>query len=737
VQTQEDTFPHVVGVKLVPPRPRPETIRRDRVRRLLDDAGGARVTLVCAPAGYGKTTALADWCATTRARCAWLSLGHEENDPRRLCAHVLAALDQLWPAAAWQAQHALQGGSDLVETVVPLIAEAVARELARDELVLVLDDHHAVSSEACDRFLEALIERLPEGARIVLASRTRPRLRLARQRAATTVVELGADELAFRAEESERLLNGSLRLRLTRAQVEMIHARVEGWAAGLSLVASTLRSDRDLADVATALSRSRERVAEYLVEEALDALAPRMRDFLTRTSILGRMTAPLCEAVTGDPEAAALLDEVRRTNLFLVTFGDGDDRRDWVRYHGLFAALLERDLRRRAPHEIPLLHRRASSWFAAEEMPEEAIDHAIAAGDGALAAAILRATWWQLIGERRYATVRRMIARMPPDRGELGPFCTLVDTYCMSLEGVDLQLVAERLDALEAVRDAPGVTPTLDSLRMSPYYGDLSRALAIGWRVWNDAAGNPELRCAQAGKLATMLWFAGERAAVRAAIGPYLGQVDHLVLRSWELAACALCAADDGDLEAAERDGRAAVAIVEENGSESALEAHLAYVALAEALRRRVELDEAHAQIAGALRITGKLPGSVYHALALVVAAQIALASRNRRAARRHAEAARRIVDRHRDVGVLAARLAEVEAALARDADRGTRESEPTDAERRVLALLPSDLTRTEIAAALDLSVGTVKTHLWRLYRRLGAASREEAVARARERGLV
>ena len=730
-------IPQVIDVKLVPPRPRPETIARQRVRRLLDETAGASVTLVCAPAGYGKTTALADWFGTVGPQRAWISLGREDNDARRLCAHVLAALDQLWPAATWPAQQALRGGSDLAETVVPLIAEAIAREIARDGLVIVLDDHHLITSAAADRFLTALIAQLPAGARMVLASRTRPRLRLARERAANMVAELSAEQLAFRDDEAERLMNGALRLRLARAQVDAIQARVEGWPAGLSLVASTLRGDRDLDDVAKALSRSRERIAEYLVEEVLDAFPERMRGFLTRTSILGRMTPSLCEAVTGDPGAAALLDDARRINLFLVTLED-DGGEEWSRYHGLFAELLQRDLRRTAPHEIAELHRRAARWFAAAAMPEEAIDHAIDAGDGVLAAEILREHWWQLVdGARRSATVREMIARMPADRGELGPFCAVVDAYCMAVEGADLRLVAERLAALEAERDAPGVAPILDSLRISPYYGDVPRALAAGRRVWEAAAGAPALRQAQAGKLATVLWFAGEREAVQSEIAPYMGRVDRPALRSWELAARALCAADDGDLEAAERDGRAAVAIVERNGSESALEGHLAYVALAEALRRRGMLDEAHVQIANALRITGRLPASMYHALALVIAAQVELASRNRRVARRHAAAARRIVDRQEDVGVLADRLRLVERALAGDAGRPIDESEPTEAERRVLELLPTGLTRGQIAARLAVSVGTVKTHTWRLYRRLGASSREEAVERARERGLL
>lgn len=734
---QEAGFPQVVATKLVAPWARSETIPRARVRRLLDATRDHPLTLVCAPAGYGKTFALAEWCETLDAARAWITLGREDNDPQRMCAHVLAALDQLWPAAMWPAQEALQGGSDLPETVVPLVADAIARELGEHGLVVVLDGYERISAAACHDLVTALIDALPAGARIVVASRTRPPLRLARRRAARDVADLGPVELAFDNEETERLLNRSLRLRLAPGQVEAIRARVEGWPAGLSLVASMLRSDPD-ADpdrVITALPGSHEGIAEYLSEEVLDAVSPRMRDFLLRTSVLGRMNAALCEAVLDDPDAGQLFAEARRSNLFLVTLGDGADDEPWVRYHSLFSGLLRRQLRRREPDVVAGLHRRAALWFLQAARYEDAIDHATSAGDGELAARILHEhAWWPLLVERRYATLRRMIAQMPPDRGELGPFCELIDTLCMSMEGADLRRVAQRLDALEPRRDAPYVAEILDGMRVSAFYGDIPRALAAGWRLWNDDPGS---RVRQAGRFATVLWFAQDAGAIHGTIAPYLGRTDRPTLRSWELATLAFCAADDRDLEASERYGREAVAIVRGDGGETALEAIYAYVALAEALRRRGRLDDAYEPITNAQRITAKVPGSLFEAFVLVFRAQVDLSAGNRPVARRHAQTARRIIDRFPDTGVLARRLAIVEAALERPTDRATADSEPTAAERRVLQLLPTDLTRAQIAAKLGVSTETIKVHTRRLYRRLGVHSREEAIEVARERGLV
>ncbi|HMJ04546.1 MAG TPA: LuxR C-terminal-related transcriptional regulator [Conexibacter sp.] len=708
------------------------SIARDRVHELLDRARARPLTVVRAPRGYGKTTALADWCRQLDGGCGWVTLQEQDNDPRRLCRHLLAAIDDLQPSATWAAEQESLGGSGLVETV----ADALAEHAEDGGLVVVLDDYDVIAEEACHRLMIALLDALPAGVHVVIAGRTRPPLRLARRRAAGTVAEIGGAELAFDAAEAERLLNKRLRLRLLPGQVEAIRARVEGWPAGLSLVASSLREGCDPDRIVEALAHPSGEIAEYLVEEVLDMVPPRIREFLRRTSVLDRMNGALCAAVLDDPTAGELFAEVQRCGLFVLPLDDGDGE-DWVRYHQLFAALLQRELRRQDPSLVPLVHRRAADWFEREGLPEAAIGHATAAGDGARAARVLHQHWRRFVVERRYATIRRIVARLPPERGELGSFCEAVDVCCQSLEGADPRLVAERLDALERHRDAPGVAEIVDALRISPYYGDVGRALAAGRCAWDRAAGDAHARAHHAGPFATVMWFAGEREALQREVAPYMGVVEHPVLRSWELAALALSAADEGALDAAERHARDAVAVVDAAAGESALDAHLACVALAEALRRRGRLGEAHAQIGRALRATGRLPGSLYHALALVVRAQLDLSSRDRRAARAHATAARRIVDRYPDVGVLARRLASVEAALELTPRDALLDSAPTAAERRVLELLPTELTRRQIAAQLDLSVATVKSHAWRLYRRLGTTSRTEAVAIARERGLL
>jgi LuxR family transcriptional regulator, maltose regulon positive regulatory protein len=724
----------VVAAKLLVPEVRPETVARARLTRLLTAKTRSSLTVVSAPAGYGKTTALADWLATTGRPCAWVSLDARDNDPRRLWAHVLAALDRPLPGVMDQAHRALLAGSDVLDTVVDLTANALT-DHASDGLTLVLDDCHVLEEDSCHRLLGALVDAAPSGVQVVVSGRAKPPLRLARRRAGGTLAEIGAEELRFRREETERLLNGSLALGLEPGVVGAIDDRVQGWAAGLALAASSLRERSEPEEVLDGLAAPNGEVAQYLTEEVLDGMDPALRDFLRQTSILGRLSPPLCEAVLDDPSAPDVLAEVRRSNVFATAL---EDEGEWLSYHPLFRELLERELGEESPRLVRDLHLRASAWFAANAAPEEAIGHASAAGDGEQAAELLCEHQRAFLLERRYEDVRRILAGLPTERGAFAGFCEALETLCMALEGADLRLVAQRLDALEDMRDAPGVAELVDRMRVSPYYGDVRRAAEAGWALWERYADQPGMRAWIAGQFGIVLWFAGEPGEARDVLEPLVGEIERATGRVWALSALALAAADDGDSDLAERYGRAAVELAEDSGAESALESHVAYVALGEAQRLRGALDEADVWLAQAAHLTGELPGSMYQALTLVFQAQVAFAARDRRNARAHAAAARRIVDRYPDSGTLAERLASVEAALERRSDDALLGSQPTPAELRLLALLPSDLTLREIASEhLYVSIHTVTSHARRLYRRLGARTRAEAVAAARERGLL
>jgi LuxR family transcriptional regulator, maltose regulon positive regulatory protein len=716
------------------PELRPESIQRTRLLLDLQAAVRHPLTVIAAPAGYGKTTAIVQWLEHSSVEHAWLSLDAHDNDPRWLIARLLAALDRALPAQFEAAERALQGGLDLAVSVIPLIVNALA-ERDGDRLAIVLDDYHLITDGACHEAISELIDDLPAGVSVIVASRTSPPLRLGRRRAAGALAELGPEQLHFAVAEAERLLNGSLQLTLGHEQVEHINDGVSGWAAGLALVATALagRDDRDT--ILDAVGASRASLDAYLVEEVLDAARPELRDFLCRTSILGRLSAPLCRAILDDRRAPALLDEVRRNNLF-VTAVDPDGT--WLRYHELFAATLQRELERREPQLVDQLHLRAADWFERAGMPDEAIEHALAAGDGQRAASLLAANWRALISERRYVTLRRFLDRMPDDCGELGPFCEALDLLCAMYEGVDHRLTYERAERLlSAHPDDPRVRQVLEEVLISPFYGDIGHAVAVGFETWERYADDPDGRLRIAPWLALVLWFAGKYDEVRSLLEPRAGLEQPVVGKVLTLGVLAMTAADEGRAEVAERYAREAMAEVEAVGGVDAVDFSGVPLVLAEALRLRGKLDEARRYLLGAFEAEAARPGSIGQAVALTYDAQLALSEGDRARARDSAARAREIVDRYRDLGTLEARLARVEAALEDAADNPLLGTQPTPAELRVLELLESERTLAEIAAELYVSQHTVKSHAQRLYRRLGASTREAAVAAARERGLL
>jgi LuxR family transcriptional regulator, maltose regulon positive regulatory protein len=731
-----DRQPHAVPTtRLTVPALRQESIHRKRLFWGLEAAIRQPLTVIVAPAGYGKTTAVVQWLERSEIEHAWLSLDGHDNDPRRFAAHLIAAVDRAMPGELEAAERALQGGSDLGDTVVPLLVEALVDRDA-ERLAIVLDDYHVISDARCHELSRALVDSLPAGVSVVVISRTEPPLRLARRRAAGTLGEIGPEELRFDVPEIARLLNGSLGLAFDSAQIEQIDARVHGWAAGLTLIATALAGRDDRAGFLEALARSRTELDAYLIEEVLETARPELRTFLCRTSIVRRLSAPLCEALLRDPNARRLFDEVRRENLFVTALATDDT---WICYHDVFADTLRRELERREPEAVGELHRRASEWFERAAMPEEAIEHALAAGDGPRAASLLAESWIALVTERRFATLRLILDRLPEDRGDLGPLCEAIDLVCMTYEGVDQRLTCERAARLaEQHGDSPRVRLVLDGLLVSPFYGDVGRAVEIGREAWARYADDPDTQLLFASLFALVLWFAGEYNEVRELLEPRVRLAQPTVFKVFTLATLSRTAADEGDAELAERLAREAMAEVEAVGGETATEFTSVPIVLADALRLRGELEEARHHLDRGLEGEARLPGSVGHAVALVYDAELALAEHDRARARSSASHAREIIDRYPDVGTFEARLARIEDALGEShVANPLLGTEPTRSELRILQLLDSELTLAEIARELYVSQHTVKSHVRRLYRRLGAGTREAAVAVARERELL
>ncbi|MBX3284052.1 MAG: helix-turn-helix transcriptional regulator [Actinobacteria bacterium] len=398
----------ILGTKLHPPRRRRALVARPRLAGPAAGAHPAKLTLVSAPAGFGKTTLVADWFGDG-ASTAWVALDARDDDPGRFWTYVAAALATVVPDLE-DLVESLRVPQPPVDGVVDHLLNALAEH--GSDVVLVLDDLHVVQSPEVHDALALLLEHLPPQVHVVVATRADPPLPLASMRARGDLREVRAADLRFTAAEAAAYLNDAMDLALTAADVEVLEARTEGWIAALQLAALSLQGRADPAAFVAEFAGDDRFILDYLADEVLERQPPEVRDFLLDTSVLGSFTAELCAAVTGQPDARATLDRLDRANLFLVPL---DDRRTWYRYHHLFADVLRARLRADHPDRVAGLHRRASEWHAAHGDGHEAVEHAMAGGDPAWAAELIERLAPELQRARREATLRRWLEALPAE----------------------------------------------------------------------------------------------------------------------------------------------------------------------------------------------------------------------------------------------------------------------------------------------------------------------------------
>jgi LuxR family maltose regulon positive regulatory protein len=395
--------------KLHPPRRRRTLIARPRLRDLATRRGHPALTLVSAPAGFGKTTLVADWFAGERTT-AWLSLDAHDNDPEKFWTYVLAALATVTPDLSEDTAALLQGRQAPLKTVVATLINDL--ETASQDIVLVLDDYHAITAPEIHDSVTFLLEHLPPQLSLVIVTRADPPLPLASLRAEGALLEVRAADLRFTADEAAEYLNGAMELTLTTTDVDVLEARTEGWIAALQLAALSMQGRSDPASFISEFAGDDRFILDYLADEVLERQTERIRDFLLDTSILSRLTGPLCAAVTGRHDAKAILDELDRSNMFLVPL---DDRRTWYRYHHLFGDVVRARLLDEQPDRIVELHRRASDWYAGNGDPHEAIDHALAGDDAERAAELIERAAPAMQRARHESQLRAWLEALPAD----------------------------------------------------------------------------------------------------------------------------------------------------------------------------------------------------------------------------------------------------------------------------------------------------------------------------------
>lgn len=465
-----NTAPPLLATKLFVPRPRRSLIPRARLDERLAAALAAPVTLVAAPAGFGKTTAVAAWAATVDRSVAWLALDEADNDLPRFLRYLAAALQHIEPDVGRDLTDAPGNGEAVVAALINDVAAA------RADFVLVLDDYHVIEQPAVHGALQTVVAHQPPNLHLVLITREDPPLPLARLRARAELVEVRAADLRFSIDEAAAFLRQSMALDLDAATVAALDARIEGWIAGLQLVALSLQHASDPAAVIAELGGNHHFVLGYLADEVLRRLPPDRQAFLRETAILDRLCGPLCDAVTERMDSAAILADLYAANVFLVAL---DDEHRWYRYHHLFGELLRHQAQRTTPALIPTLHARASAWYAAEGMAVDAIEHALAAGDPARSVALLEAHARAIVLRGEARLVDGWIQRLPVEWRAAGPRANLACAWALLLRG-SLDAIEPYLQAAEAATagtdpairaECLGLRAGLVSLRGDPERG--------------------------------------------------------------------------------------------------------------------------------------------------------------------------------------------------------------------------------------------------------------------------
>ncbi len=738
----------LIETKLHAPRLRTEWVERAELIQSL--AGTAvKLVLVDAPAGFGKTTLVAQWRASASEDrpFAWISLDDGDDDPARLWWHIVHALqlacpefgaDELFRALAAQLP-------DIAGTVLPILVNELAALSA--PVVVVLDDYHLVKDSSCQDQLAFLLLHLPPSAEIVLITRTGPSLPLARLRAAGEMLEFRARELRFAPAEAASLVRSVAAVQLSEPDLADLVNRTEGWPAGVYLAALSLRGHPAPSAFLRQFTGDNRFIVDFLAEEVLSRQPDEVRQFLARTAILDRFCAPLCDAVAGPANAARIIPMLERENLFVVPL---DENRQWFRYHHLFAHVLRSELARTEPGIVLTLHQRASAWHRQSGSADEAIGHALAGGDVAGTIDLIAQHWYTYVDSGQVATVRGWMRSLGDSAIAASPLAAHCAMWAAALAG-DRESVARWLpvvasgehdgplpdgmrsmqfsavlvqatfgfDGIRPMREAAAVAVSLESDRSSPWYALARTAFAVA------------------------LYFCGalEPAAAQAEEA-LLGNSAIAVVRMLALAVMSLIALEDGRLAQAEQLAHSAREILarDEVGPGAAPLSALGYAAAGAVHAAQGRLQEARSDLEHALRPRRGTPGISTWPTAeiLLRLAPVLLDLGDRPGAAAHLDEVRQLLASSPD-GAQAqrTRLERLDRLMA-GGSRAAAPADPlTEREVAVLRLLRGTLSLREVGHELHLSQNTIKTHAQAIYRKLGVSTRPDAVEKGREAGLL
>jgi LuxR family maltose regulon positive regulatory protein len=725
-------------LKFRPPEVRPGIVVRTALLERLA-ATRAPVIAVAAPPGYGKTTLMAQWAERIGSRAAWLSCDDAENDPVVLLSALAVALSRIGPVDPAIFSALASSGADI--TTVPRFVAAIA---SVPSPVTVLVDHaEAVTSTQCLNTIAEFALRLPPGWQLALASRTAVPLPTARLRAHGGILEVTADDLAMGPWEARSLLKGA-GVEVDETSLRDLLQRTEGWPAGLYIAALAIKSGTRQSDAGFTFTGDDVYMGDYLRSELLARISSAEASFLIRTSVLDRMCGSLCDAILEAKGSGAVLEQMEARNLLVIPL---DRRREWYRYHHLLCDLLRSELRRREPDLVRDLHFRAAAWFEANEMPEEAIDHAQAAGDYDRVARLILELQQPVWASGRVETVLRWMewirdVTSAEHYGAIAVHGSLIFALLgQPIEAERWAAAAERASPAGILPDGSTMEATLAYLRAilcRKGIGEMRRDAQIAWEGLSPASPYR----------ATMLYTEGisfllEGDPGRA--GPILARALDLATHSGSLPLAGLILAEQCGVAAERNDwseittlAERAAAIVENGHFGDYWTSALVYAWASRAAAHGGDVSRARFYLGRAFRLrpllTYALPVVSVQALLEMTRSYITLADPWGAAA--VLAQAHDILQQRPDLGILPELAGQLQASLATGSTRAVGASSLTAAELRLLPLLSTHLSYAEIGERLYVSKNTVKTQAYSAYRKLGVSSRSEAVVRMRELGL-
>ena len=733
--------------KLHPPLVRQGWVERARLLDRLDAATRRPIVLVSAPAGYGKTTLVAQWLADRRGdrAAAWVALDEGDNDPARLWTHVAVALERagcVLSTALTASMAAMDG--ELVAGLLHKLLGVLAS--MPDEVCILLDDFQSITNPACHEQVELLVENLPPQVHLVIMSRADPGLKLGRLRASGSLVEIRADALRFTLLETSALLAAEDVVLHDEAVTELLMT-TEGWPAGLYLAILALSGRSDPDEFVRRFDGNDRFVGEYFSEEVLSGHAEPVRELILKISVMERFCAAVCDAVAETSDAADILRDLERQNLFLVPL---DDEGRWFRFHHLFSAVARSQLEVVHPDQVPSLHHRAAEWFQAHGHVDEAVTHLMAAGRLPHAADLVQANLFVYVDGGRAQTVQAWLRALGSDTVSKHPAAAVAAAWMAAVTG-DQEALARHLDELGPVLDhgpLPDRTHSVESavsLIQGMYgYGGPIEMMAGARR---SVELETDARTTQYSMAQRNLGHAAYVLGDLAAAVPPLTKAVHSeaalpMVRLFALSENSLVHAELGQHELSREMAERAMEIAAERELYAMPQARsLAFTALGQAQAAAGKLGDALTTLEQGRALRRKFPSigpwpSIHN---LLVMSRVAVEVGDVVLAQELLDDLALRLDRYPEgVEAMQARTAAVRAALHDRSGRDRQLDEPlTGRELDVLRLLQGTLSFSEIARVLHLSSNTVKTHARATYRKLGAHSRSDAVAIARRRQLL